>query len=222
MAPPAPSPQHAPSFPNGNVAEPPQAGYRPPSPLGSQEDGIRIMQDSFQNARVTPHWPMYLRNVKQFIKNAMPTFDERAYGFANFLEAVRAAQRGGVFRLERNRQGILRVYPGSQIPQPSREAPPVFEAPPTQDEVVMVEAEPIIEAAPVETRMPDEEMFSDEEPEVEEVPAEEIHAAKPAARKRRAVAAAPSAAPKKKASPGKPRTTISRRTRKKPSDESQD
>jgi hypothetical protein len=181
---------------------------------------------------------MYLRNVKQFIKNAMPTFDERAYGFANFLEAVRAAQRGGVFRLERNRQGILRVYPGSQIPQPSREAPPVFEAPyepgfeessvtaaeapPTQDEVVMVEAEPIIEAAPVETRMPDEEMFSDEEPEVEEVPAEEIHAAKPAARKRRAVAAAPSAAPKKKASPGKPRTTISRRTRKKPSDESQD
>jgi uncharacterized LabA/DUF88 family protein len=68
------------------------------------EEGIRAMQDVFQNPKITPHWPMYLRNVKQFIKNAAPTFDERQYGFVSFLEAVRAAQRSGVFRLERNRE----------------------------------------------------------------------------------------------------------------------
>ena len=47
------------------------------------------------------------------------TYDERRYGFANFLEAVRAAGRAGLFRLERNRQGILRIFAGNQFPRPS-------------------------------------------------------------------------------------------------------
>src|SRR6185295_13513916 len=55
-----------------------------------------------------------------FIKNSQPTFDEHRYGFHSFLEAVRAAQRAGLFRLERNRQGILRVFPGNQMPQAQR------------------------------------------------------------------------------------------------------
>jgi hypothetical protein len=63
---------------------------------------------------------MYLRNVKQFIKNSSPTFDEHRFGFHSFLEAVRSAQRAGLFRLERNRQGILRVFPGNQISQMQR------------------------------------------------------------------------------------------------------
>ena len=91
----------------------------PPSP-GLMDEGIRVMQEVFQNPKIIPHWPMYLRNVKQYIKNAAPSFDERRYGFASFLEAIRSAQRSGVFRLERNRQGILRVYPGSQIAQAPR------------------------------------------------------------------------------------------------------
>jgi hypothetical protein len=78
------------------------------------------MQEAFQNSRITPHWPMYLRNVKQFIKNTLPNFDEHRYGFHSFLEAVRSGQRAGLFRLERNRQGILRVYPGNQISQMQR------------------------------------------------------------------------------------------------------
>jgi uncharacterized LabA/DUF88 family protein len=99
---------------------------QPPSgPTPEQmEDGVRAMQEVFQNAKITPHWPMYLRNVKQFIKNASPSFDERRYGFHSFLEAVRSGQRAGLFRLERNRQGILRVFPGSQISQAPRSAMP--------------------------------------------------------------------------------------------------
>jgi hypothetical protein len=60
---------------------------------------------------------MYLRNVKQYVKNAAPSYDERRFGFANFLEAVRAAGRAGLFRLERNRQGILRIFAGGQFPR---------------------------------------------------------------------------------------------------------
>ena len=72
---------------------------------------------------------MYLRNVKQFIKNASPTFDEHRYGFHSFLEAVRHAQRAGLLRLERNRQGILRVFPGSLMSQLQRAAMPRVEQP---------------------------------------------------------------------------------------------
>jgi uncharacterized LabA/DUF88 family protein len=109
---------------NGHAAEP-VAHTPPPGPTPMQaEEGVRAMQEAFQNSRVTPHWPMYLRNVKQFIKNASPTFDEHRYGFHSFLEAVRSAQRAGLFRLERNRQGILRVYPGNQISQMQRPGMP--------------------------------------------------------------------------------------------------
>src|SRR6185369_382349 len=97
----------------------------PPAPSPMQaEEGVRVMQEAFQNSKVIPHWPMYLRNVKQFIKNASPTFDEHRYGFHSFLEAVRSAQKAGLFRLERNRQGILRVFPGNLISQIQRPGMP--------------------------------------------------------------------------------------------------
>jgi hypothetical protein len=90
----------------------------PPTPLTPEQidEGVRAFLEVFQNARSTPHWPMYLRNVKNFIKNVAPSFDERKYGFVNFLEAVRACGRAGLFRLERNRQGILRIFAGPQFP----------------------------------------------------------------------------------------------------------
>ncbi len=95
----------------------------PPTPVQSEE-GVRAIQEAFQKSNITPHWPMYLRNVKQFIKNASPTFDEHRYGFHSFLEAVRHAQRAGLLRLERNRQGILRVFPGNALSQLQRPASP--------------------------------------------------------------------------------------------------
>jgi hypothetical protein len=43
------------------------------------------------------------------------TFDERKYGFAGLVEALRFGQREGLFRLDRDRQGVLRVYPGQLL-----------------------------------------------------------------------------------------------------------
>src|SRR6185436_13961113 len=98
------------------------------------EEGVRAMQEAFQNSKIIPHWPMYLRNVKQFIKNSSPTFDEHRYGFHSFLEAVRSAQRAGLFRLERNRQGILRVFPGNQMSQGIRSGMPRSDEAPSAPE----------------------------------------------------------------------------------------
>ena len=55
---------------------------------------------------------MYLRNVKQIFRQATPAFDERAYGYGNLVDLLRAAQKDGVVRLDRDRQGVVRVFQG--------------------------------------------------------------------------------------------------------------
>ena len=57
---------------------------------------------------------MYVRQFKQFIKTFDDAFDERRYGFAGIVDALRFGQREGLFRLERDRQGVVRVHPGVQ------------------------------------------------------------------------------------------------------------
>jgi uncharacterized protein (TIGR00288 family) len=179
------------------------------------EDAIRNLTEVFQSATVAPHWPMYLRNVKQYIKNAAPAFDERKYGFTNFLETVRACQRAGLFRLERNRQGILRVFPGPQFPHQTVVAPmsaaeqekateAAFIA---AAEAAILAAEPLIESS--SSLVTSSEAPSDPTlfPDAEDKPA----------RKRTPRAA--SDASKRRPSAGRARTAAPRRTaRKKPAD----
>ena len=62
-------------------------------------------------------WPMYLRNVKQMFRQATPVFDERAYGYGTLVDLLRAAQKEGIVRLERDRQGVVRVFQGAGTPQ---------------------------------------------------------------------------------------------------------
>ena len=61
---------------------------------------------------------MYVRQVKQYLRAADEGFDERKSGFATIVEFLRACQREGVFRLERDRQGVLRVFPGANLQRP--------------------------------------------------------------------------------------------------------
>ena len=158
---------------NGQVVEtvaPAASVPSGPSPMQAEE-GVRAMQEAFQNSRITPHWPMYLRNVKQFIKNALPTFDEHRYGFHSFLEAVRSGQRAGLFRLERNRQGILRVYPGNQIAQGQRQGGSRIEEPATPAPVIYdVENDPTLQhlhQPPPPVSEPEEAVEAEVQPEAE-------------------------------------------------------
>ena len=89
-------------------------------------DGYRIMAQAFLRPGATPRFPMYVRQVKQFIKTFDESFDERRYGFAGMLDALRFGQREGLFRLDRDRQGGVRVHPGAQyltLTQSSEAAP---------------------------------------------------------------------------------------------------
>ncbi len=65
----------------------------------------------------TPRWPMYIRQIRQYLRNADESFDERKLGFGGIVDFLRACQREGLLRLERDRQGVMRVFPGAAFPK---------------------------------------------------------------------------------------------------------
>jgi uncharacterized LabA/DUF88 family protein len=179
-------------------------------------DGIREVRRLFQAAQNPPRWPMYVRQVKQFLRNVDPTFDERRFGFASLNDLLRASQREGLFRMERDRQGVLRFFQGN-VMKPVEGEP--IDIPAETADVEEAAAPEAIEAAPVQDEREPEVVEGDVVQEVEvsppvdaeeaTVPAEESRdepapAARPARRKR---AAKPSAAAKaaREKKPGRPR-----------------
>jgi hypothetical protein len=97
------------------ILEQPDSG---PGPAElSLGDGVALVRKALADATTPPRWPMYPRQFKQFLKNAQPDFDERRYGSINDL--MRACQKDGLLRLERDRQGGLRVFGNNGAPRPS-------------------------------------------------------------------------------------------------------
>jgi uncharacterized LabA/DUF88 family protein len=82
---------------------------RPDSP--SLGEGVALVRRVLAEATVPPRWPMYPRQFKQFLRAADPTFDERKYG--SIADLMRACQKDGLLKLERDRQGALRVFSGA-------------------------------------------------------------------------------------------------------------
>ena len=80
----------------------------------SLADGVALVRAVLSEATTAPRWPMYLRQMKQFIRNARPDFDERRYG--SLQDLLRACQKDGLVRLERDRQGGLRAFAGASKP----------------------------------------------------------------------------------------------------------
>jgi len=62
-----------------------------------------------------PRWPMYLRQVKQYLRTVDASFDERKFGFNSLNDLLRACQRDGLFRMERDRQGVIRFFQGTAM-----------------------------------------------------------------------------------------------------------
>ena len=132
----------------------------PPASPDKQAEGIRLVAHALRNAS-NPRWPMYVRNVKQILRAADSNFDERRFGFGGLMDLLRACQREGLIRMERDRRGGLRVFPGAALPRGS--SPVVTQADLPQDEQIIdtapgeptyetplipVEAEPIIDVEP--------------------------------------------------------------------------
>ncbi|HKY21414.1 MAG TPA: NYN domain-containing protein [Vicinamibacterales bacterium] len=72
-------------------------------------------KELFTRAAQPPRWPMYVRQIKQYLRSVDPNFDEHKWGFATIMEFLRVCQREGLLRLERDRRGQVRVFPGSAM-----------------------------------------------------------------------------------------------------------
>jgi hypothetical protein len=95
---------------------------------------------------------MYARQLKQYLRTVDETFDERTWGFATLVDFLRACQREGVIRLERNRGGGLRVLPGADLARSGTAAGPASE-PEANDAVGRQPADLAVAPAP-DTRLP--------------------------------------------------------------------
>jgi len=135
--------------PPGGVAQAsPPVGRRDAQPslppgealAAQQAEAVTLLRRVIENASTPPRWPMYVRNVKQMLRAAEAGFDERRYGFGGILDLLRGAQRDMVLRLERDRQGVLRVFPGPVLQRAATGA--AVGVPVDAEEIVPVAGEP--------------------------------------------------------------------------------
>ncbi len=89
-------------------AAPVPAPTRSNSDAASLGDGVALVRRALAESQTPPRWPMYPRQFKQFLRTFQPDFDERRYG--SIADLMRACQKDGILRLERDRQGVLRVF----------------------------------------------------------------------------------------------------------------
>src|SRR6266487_4527752 len=85
-----------------------------PPQAGDNAEGVRVAGRILTAARGA-RWPMYLRNVKQILRQAEGGFDERRYGFGGLMDLLKACQKEGFVRIERDRRGGLRVFAGPAL-----------------------------------------------------------------------------------------------------------
>src|SRR5581483_5537672 len=84
-------------------ASTPAASAAPSEVVGNQADGVARAK-SIISAATGARWPMYLRNVKQILRQAEGGFDERKYGFGGLMDLLRALQKENFVRVERDRR----------------------------------------------------------------------------------------------------------------------
>jgi uncharacterized LabA/DUF88 family protein len=106
------------SFETASEAPSHEGTAPPPQQTLPAAEGVGIVARALAGA-TQARWPMYLRNVKQIIRAGASGFDERRYGFNGLMDLLRACQREGIVRLERDRRGGLRVFPGQALQRPA-------------------------------------------------------------------------------------------------------
>jgi uncharacterized LabA/DUF88 family protein len=103
-------------------------------PAGTAAEGVQ-RAGSILALATNARWPMYLRNVKQILRQTPGGFDERRYGFGGLMDLLKACQKEGFIRIERDRRGGLRVFQGPTLQKAGLPAQPIEVV-----EVVEVEA----------------------------------------------------------------------------------
>jgi hypothetical protein len=111
-------------------ARQPHHQQQPPSGAGAPKaaEAVAEVRRLFQAAQQPPRWPMYVRQVKQYLRGVDPSFDERKFGFQSLNDLLRACQKDGLFRMERDRQGVIRFFQGNVMKEAEGRSPGSIDA----------------------------------------------------------------------------------------------
>jgi len=188
-------------------------------PLGDQAEGVR-RAGQILGAATGARWPMYLRNVKQILRQTEGGFDERRYGFGGLMDLLKGCQREGFVRVERDRRGGLRVFQGAKL-QGSVPAPMVSRPNLPQPDVEEYENQPIEapRAEPVDAGNRADLDQEDLQPILIDTTAELLGRAKQRKPRARAAVRPPLAAAPKRAAAKKPAARKPARAKKPASDD---
>ena len=116
--------------------------------LGTPAEGVSEMSRIISSTEVRK-WPLYLRTVKQILRSHTPPFDERAYGFPSLVDLLRASHKEGAFRVERDRQGVIRMFQSGSAGLAAAKAPAASQASAMDEPVASPELAPVESATVV-------------------------------------------------------------------------
>jgi uncharacterized LabA/DUF88 family protein len=122
------------SVPSGSGEERPQQAatphhqQQPPASAPKAAEAVAEVRRLFQAAQQPPRWPMYVRQVKQYLRGVDPSFDERKFAFQSLNDLLRACQKDGLFRMERDRQGVIRFFQGNVMKEAEGRSPGSIDA----------------------------------------------------------------------------------------------
>ncbi len=204
--------QKPPAGPQESVPEV-QTTAEQPAAAAQASEAINALLELLRESKPKPHWPMYLRSFKQFLRSLQPPFDERQFGLSSTYDLVRQAQKEGLLRVERNRQGILRIFPAERYPQ---EVPPQSAEEPAPAETARFEFEVIAPERGIASLEPESKPVVQWEPIAApaEIPTEPIESALEAAPSPEVRAEAVKEARAKKQKRKQPKKTASGKTGK--------
>ena len=137
-------------------------------PALTTDQALAILRQALElEAGKSPNRPLYLRHIRHGLKAVDKDFDERRAGFQGLTDFLYRAQREGWLSLQRDRNGVLRMFyrpqdeavpeaeaAASQVPEDGTEAAPVqAEAAAVTDfwqssEIVVLPGEHLASAAP--------------------------------------------------------------------------
>jgi uncharacterized LabA/DUF88 family protein len=83
----------------------------PASAPASIEESLTVLRQALPgHFEKAPNRPLYLRQIRQLLRAAGSSIDERS-GFRGLLDLLHQAQREGWLRLHRDRKGVWRAFP---------------------------------------------------------------------------------------------------------------
>jgi hypothetical protein len=163
---------------------------------------------------------MYLRNFKHLVRGAEGGFDERRYGFKGLIDLLRAGQREGLVRLERDRRGGLLMFKGPALqqtaPSPAIDSSPeVTEAEPEAGRLDTLNTQPV----EAEHRFAREQEAEEDRFNVEPIPTDTMAGSLDSSKRRRPPSRVATAAPvaarvPRKPTPKKPSARATKRSKK--------